>query len=249
MPKVICITGATAGVGWATALRFAGEGWNVIVTGRRQERLEELAKMIGPSCLPLCLDVGDRAAVEKAFAGLTAPFAPIDVLVNNAGCAFGREPAQECLMDDWEAMVDTNIMGVLYCTRAVIGDMAARKSGQIVNISSIAGFTTYRGANVYGASKAFVKQFSQNLRADLHGTGVRVNDIEPGNMETEFSLVRFKGDAAQAKAVYAGLDPLVAENIADAIWFVVSAPPHVNINRMEIMPVCQSQGGTVFFRK
>jgi 3-hydroxy acid dehydrogenase/malonic semialdehyde reductase len=245
MGHVICVTGATSGIGRATALRFAKEGWLVIACGRRRERLDELREEIGPDCLALPLDVGDRPAVEAAFAALKAPFAPVDVLVNNAGLALGREPAQRASLDDWDRMVDTNIRGLIYCTRAVLPGMAARGRGHVVNIGSIAGTGAYPGSNVYGASKAFVQKFSQNLRCDLHGSGVRVTNVEPGLLESEFSLVRFKGDTAKAASLYDEYDPLRPEDIADVIYYVSTVPAHVNINRVEIMPACQSDGGTV----
>lgn len=244
MSKVICVTGATSGIGRATALRFAKEGWRVIAYGRRKEKLETLQKEAGPNCLALPLDVSDSAAVQAAFAALKAPFTPVDVLVNNAGLASGLDLAQSAALDDWERMVDTNIKGLLYCTQAVLPAMAERGIGHVVNIGSIAGSNAYPGSNVYGASKAFVQKFSQNLRCDLHGTGVRVTNVEPGLLKTEFSLVRFKGDAARASALYDDYDPLHPEDVADIIYYVCSVPAHVNINRVEVMPTCQSDGGT-----
>lgn len=247
--RVICVTGATSGIGRATALRFIKEGWKVVAIGRRRERLAELALEAGPAFLPLPLDVSDRKAVRAAFASLPDGFKPIDVLVNNAGGAIGLDSAMDASLDDWEAMVDANVKGVLYCTKAVVGDMAARGSGFIVNISSIAAYTAYAGANVYGATKAFVSQFSRNLRSDLHGTGVRVSNIEPGLLESEFSTVRFKGDNAKADSVYEGTEPLTPEDLADIIHYVVTAPAHVNIGRVQVMPVCQSETGTQTYRK
>ncbi len=248
-PRVICVTGATSGIGKATAELFIKEGWRVIAVGRRRERLAELALGAGERCLPLPLDVCDKKAVAEAFAGLPEAFRPVDVLVNNAGGALGVAPAQEALLEDWEGMVDVNIKGLLYCTKAVIDGMAARGSGHIVNIGSIASFTAYPGANTYGGTKAFVAQFSRNLRADLHGTGVRVTNIEPGLLESEFSLVRLKGDKARADAVYYGAEPLKPEDVADVVHFAVTRPAHVDISRLQIMPVCQSDTGTRAFKK
>lgn len=246
--RVICITGATSGIGKATAKRFIKEGWKVIATGRRRERLAELALECGEDLLPVPLDVGDRKAVADAFAALPAKFKPIDVLVNNAGGAIGLDKAMDASLDDWETMVRSNILGVLYCTRAVVADMAARKSGTIVNISSVAAYTAYSGANVYGGVKAFVNQFSRNLRSDLHGTNVRVCNIEPGLLESEFSAVRFKGDEERAASVYANCQPLKPEDLADIIHYVSTVPPHVNIGRLQVMPVCQSETGTQVFK-
>lgn len=247
--RVICVTGATSGIGRATAVRFLEEGWKVIAAGRRRERLDELAAKYGDAVLPLALDVSDRAAVEKAFATLPAPFTPIDVLVNNAGAALGRDTAMDSSLDDWDAMVDINIKGLLYCTKAVIGGMAERNSGHIVNIGSIASYTTYAGANVYGGTKAFVGQFSRNLRSDLHGTRVRVTNIEPGLLESEFSLVRLKGDEAKAEAVYAGSEPLTPEDLADIIVYVTGVPPHVDIELLRVKPVCQSDTGNLIYKE
>lgn len=247
--RVICVTGATSGIGKATARRFVKEGWKVIATGRRRERLAELALECGERCLPLPLDVGDRQAVNAAFASIPEAFKPIDVLVNNAGGALGLDPAMTASLDDWEGMVHANVLGLLYCTKAVVADMAARKSGMIVNISSIAAYTAYKGANVYGATKAFVNQFSRNLRSDLHGTNVRVCNIEPGLLQSEFSTVRFKGDESKAASVYEGCKPLTPQDLADIIHYVVSVPPHVNIGRLQVMPVCQSETGTLTYKE
>ena len=247
--RVICVTGATSGIGKATAQRFAREGWKVIAVGRRRERLEALAQELGDICLPLPLDVSDRNAVADAFASLPDGFKPIDVLVNNAGGALGLEGAVKASLDDWETMVDANIKGVLYCTKAVIGEMAQRGSGHVINISSIASFNAYPGANVYGATKAFVSQFSRNLRADMHGTGVRVSVIEPGMLQSEFSTVRFKGDKNRADSLYSGAEPLVPEDIADLTAYVVSVPPNVDIYQVRVTPTSQSDGGMRIYRK
>ncbi len=246
--RIICVTGATSGIGRATALRFLKEGWKVVAVGRRRERLEELAAESGGMLLPVPLDVSDRAAVAKAFASLPDAFVPIDVLVNNAGGAHGLDKAMDASIDDWETMVDVNIKGVLYCTKVVIGDMAKRGVGHIVNIGSQAGTSAYAGANVYGATKAFIAQFSRNLRCDLHGTNVRVTNIEPGLLESEFSQVRFKGDKERAETTYAGVEALTPEDLADIIHYVVSVPRHVNIARLLVTPVCQSDQGTQIYR-
>ncbi|WP_067975956.1 SDR family NAD(P)-dependent oxidoreductase [Nocardiopsis trehalosi] len=237
----VLVTGASAGFGTAIARRFAAEGHRVVVAGRRADRLDRLAADLGPDALPLPLDVRDRAAVADAVAGLPGAFAEVDVLVNNAGLALGLDPAQSADLDDWERMIATNCTGLVYCTRAVLPGMVERGRGHVVNLGSIAGTHPYPGGNVYGATKAFVRQFSQNLRADLHGTGVRVTCLEPGlSGGTEFSEVRFHGDRDKAGDVYAGTRPLLPEDIADAVHWVVDRPAHVNVNTMELMPVAQS---------
>ena len=242
MSKVAFITGATSGFGAACARRFAADGWRLVLCGRRQERLDavqtEVAEAVPVHAFPL--DVCDEAAVNAAVAALPTEFAEIDLLINNAGLALGLEPAHRCDMEDWQRMVDTNIKGLIYCTRAVLPGMVARDRGHIVNIGSVAGTYPYPGGNVYGATKAFVKQFSLNLRADLLGTRVRVTNIEPGLAESEFSLVRFKGDDTQAAKVYQGTQPLRPEDIADIVYWATSRPAHVNINSIEVMPVCQA---------
>lgn len=242
MSQIALITGATSGFGAACARRFAAEGWHLILCGRRQERLDELRTELAATtpvhAFPL--DIRDESAVNAAIAALPAEFAEIDLLVNNAGLALGLEPAQRCNMQDWQDMIDTNIKGLLYCTRAVLPGMVERNRGHIVNIGSVAGNYPYPGGNVYGGTKAFVKQFSLNLRADLLGTKVRVTNVEPGMAETEFSLVRFKGDDHKADRVYEGVQPLQAEDIADVVYWAATRPAHVNINRVEVMPVCQA---------
>ncbi|MBL6077786.1 SDR family NAD(P)-dependent oxidoreductase [Belnapia sp. T18] len=240
---IVLVTGATAGFGLAIARRFAADGARIIAAGRRQERLDALAAELPGQVLPLALDVADRAAVEAAIAGLPAEWAAIDLLVNNAGLARGIAPAQEASLDDWEAMLDTNVKGVMYLTHAVLPGMVKRNAGHVLNIGSTAAEWPYPGGNVYGATKAFVRQFSYNLRADLHGTKVRVTDIEPGLVGgTEFSTVRFGGDAEKAAGVYAGTDPLTPEDIADIVHWVATRPARVNVNLLQVMPVVQSFG-------
>lgn len=242
MPKTIFITGATAGFGAAMARRFAQAGWQVVASGRRQERLDALAQELAPHAAvhTMVLDVRDADAVEAAVAQLPETFAEIDILVNNAGLALGLEPAHKANLDDWEQMVDTNIKGLMYVTRAVLPGMVERGRGHVVNIGSIAGSWPYPGGNCYGATKAFVQQFSRNLRADLPGSGVRVTNIEPGMAETEFSVVRFKGDQEKADQVYTGAQPLTPEDIAEIVFWTTQLPAHVNINAVEVMPTSQS---------
>ncbi len=249
-PQTVFITGASAGFGTAIARVFAAKGDRVIATARRADRLEALAKELGGNVLPLVLDVQDRAAIERTVANLPAAFAGITVLVNNAGLALGLEPAQSADFADWEQVIDTNCTGLALLTRAVLPGMIARKRGHIVNIGSVAGTYPYPGGNIYGATKAFVHQFSMNLRSDLHGTGIRVTCVEPGLCSgTEFSDVRFKGDKQRAAAVYAGVDALTPEDIANAIAWIVSQPAHVNVNTIELMPVQQSFAGFQMDRK
>lgn len=240
---VVLITGATAGIGLALAKRFAASGNLVIASGRRKQRLDALHAEIGDNCLPLVLDVTDRAAVQKSLQNLPKAFSMIDLLVNNAGGALGMEPAQEADLDDWNTMVDTNIKGLMYCTRIVLDGMVKRNRGHIINLGSVAGKFPFPGGNVYGACKAFVHQFSISLRSDLLGTAVRVTNIEPGMCGgTEFSQVRFRGNSEKAEAFYADTQPLTPEDIAETIEWVVSRPAHVNINELQLMPVCQAPG-------
>ena len=246
---IVFVTGASAGFGAAIARRFIADGAHVVATARRLERLQALRQDLGPKLLPLELDVRDRKAVAAAVAGLPAEFAAVDVLINNAGLALGLNPAQQADLDEWEQMVDTNIKGLMYCTRALLPGMVERRRGHVVNIGSVAGEWPYPGGNTYGGTKAFVRQFSLNLKADLVGTGVRVSEIEPGMAETEFSLVRFSGDAAKAKSVYAGTQPLSDADIADVVQWIVSRPPHVNINTISLMPECQAFSAFTVKRK
>jgi len=245
MPDTILITGATSGFGAACARRFAMGGWQLVLTGRRAERLEKLRTELGGAVIrTLAFDVRDREAVTAQLADLD-----VDVLLNNAGLALGLEPAWATNPDDWETMVDTNIKGVMYCTRAILPGMVARNRGHVINISSTAAHWPYPGGNVYGASKAFVEQFTRNLRADLLGTPVRATCIAPGMAETEFSNVRFKGDDARAGKVYAGAEPLSAGDIAEIVWFVTNLPGHVNINALEVMCIDQSWGHLAVHRR
>ena len=241
--RTVFVTGASAGFGEAIARRFAADGARVIVSARRSDRIAELAKELGSDVLPLTIDVRDRAAVADAVSGLPPEFAAIDVLVNNAGLALGLEPAYAASLDDWDAMIDTNCKGLAYCTRAVLPGMVQRGHGHVINLGSIAGTYPYPGGNVYGATKAFVHQFSLDLRSDLQGTGVRVTSVEPGlSGGTEFSVVRFGGDRGKAGQVYEGVHPLEAGDVAEAVHWAASLPSHVNINVIEMMPVAQSFG-------
>ncbi|MFD8387095.1 SDR family oxidoreductase [Streptomyces sp. NPDC059679] len=240
-PTTVWVTGASSGFGAAIVRRFAADGARVIASARRADRLGELAAERGPHVLPLELDVRDRQAVERAIRALPGDFAHIDILVNNAGLAKGLEPAHEADPDDWQQMLDTNCKGLLHCTRAALPGMVARGRGHVINLGSVAGTYPYPGGNVYGATKAFVHQFSLNLRSDLHGSGVRVTCVEPGMCGgTEFSTVRFQGDQGKADAVYAGMRPLGADDIAESVHWAASQPAHVNINTIELMPVAQS---------
>jgi len=244
MDKTVVITGASSGFGAACAHAFAKLGWRLVLTARRSEVLNRLQEELAPftAVHVITLDVRDREAVSEAFSSLPPAFAEVDLLVNNAGLALGLEPAHKASLDDWDTMVDTNVKGVMYCTRALLPGMVLRNRGHVVNIGSVAGSWPYPGGNVYGASKAFVQQFSRNLRADLLGTAVRVTHIAPGMAETEFSKVRFKGDDEQAHRVYAGTEPLLPQDIADIVTWVSSVPARVNINSVEVMSVNQSWG-------
>ncbi|BCG27266.1 NAD(P)-dependent oxidoreductase [Pseudomonas tohonis] len=246
MTSTLFITGATSGFGEACARRFAEAGWSLVITGRREERLKALAEELGEKVevLPLVVDVRDRAAMESAIGGLPERFGTLRGLINNAGLALGTDPAPKCSLDDWDTMVDTNIKGLLYTTRLLLPKLIAHGRGAgIVNLGSIAGSYPYPGSHVYGGTKAFVRQFSLNLRNDLVGTGVRVTDIEPGLCESEFSLVRFGGDQARYDATYAGAEPIQPQDIAETIFWVLNQPAHININTLELMPVSQTWAG------
>lgn len=247
---IVLVTGATAGFGESITRRFIANGHKVIATGRRHERLQELKAELGDSILTAQLDVRNRAAIEDMMVNLPAEWRNIDILVNNAGLALGMEPAHKADADDWETMIDTNNKGLVYMTRAVLPGMVERNCGHIINIGSTAGSWPYAGGNVYGATKAFVRQFSLNLRTDLHGTAVRVTDVEPGLVGgTEFSNVRFKGDDAKAEKTYENTSALSAEDVTEAVWWVATLPKHVNINTLEMMPVSQSFAGLSIHRQ
>lgn len=235
---IVLVTGAGSGFGAAITRRFAVEGAHVVAAARRANRIP-----VSERVLPLALDVRDGDAVRAAVESLPPEFTEIDVLVNNAGLAKGLEPAQRADLADWDQMLDTNCRGLVHVTRAVLPGMVTRGRGHVVNIGSVAGTYAYPGGNVYGATKAFVAQFSRNLRSDLHGTGVRVTCVEPGMCEgTEFSLVRFAGDTDRADAVYDGMQALTADDIAESVHWATTQPPHVNVNTIELMPVAQSSG-------
>ena len=240
--KTIFITGASSGFGEATARKFSSEGHRLILLARRREKLIDLAHQLGGEnkCHLISADVRDNEEVENALSGLPEEFRSIDILVNNAGLALGLGPAEDASLKDWEIMVDTNIKGVIYLTKAVLPGMIRRGHGHIINIGSVAGSWPYPGGNVYGSTKAFVQQFSRNLRSDLPGKNIRVSLVEPGMSETEFSLIRFEGDQEKAKAVYHSMSPLSADDIAETVFWICSMPAHVNVNQIELMPIAQA---------
>lgn len=240
--RLALVTGATSGIGAACVDAFVAAGARVVAAGRRAERLAALVARHPGRIHPLALDVRDRAAVEAAVAALPAGWAEPDVLVNDAGLALGLEPAHRASLDEWQTMIDTNCAGLVTVTRAILPGMVARGRGHVVNVGSVAGTYPYPGGNVYGATKAFVRQFTLNLRSDLLGTPVRATSIEPGMVETEFSVVRFGGDAEKAGKVYQGMQPLTAADVADTILWCVTRPAHVNVNTLELMPVQQAFG-------
>jgi len=243
MTRTAFVTGATSGFGAAAVRRFVAAGWRVVATGRRADRLQALVAELGADKVHIAaFDVRDTAAMDAALAALPGEFAAVDVLVNNAGLALGTLPAQQASLEDWRTMIDTNIVSLVELTHRLLPGLIARK-GAIINISSVAGVYPYPGGNVYGGTKAFVSQFSLNLRTDLHGTGVRVTTIEPGMAETEFTLVRTHGNQAASDTLYHGANPMTAEDIAEQIFHVATLPPHLNINRLEIMPTTQSFAG------
>ncbi|HEX8511611.1 MAG TPA: SDR family NAD(P)-dependent oxidoreductase [Allosphingosinicella sp.] len=242
MTRTAFITGVTAGFGAAAARRFATAGWRVIGTGRRRERLDGLAAELGDSFLPLALDMRDIDGIEAAVGSLPAGFRGVDLLVNNAGLAPPLEPFQESRLDPALVSIETNIVGLVALTRKLLPGLIERK-GAVINLSSVAATYPYRGGAVYGGTKAFVSQFSLDLRSDLHGTGVRVTSIEPGMAETEFTLVRTGGDQVASDTLYRGTNPMTAEDIAETIFWVATLPPHLNINVLELMPVSQSFAG------
>ncbi len=252
MQPSIFITGATSGFGEACARRFAQAGWSLIVTGRRADRLHDLAAELSAhtDVLPLVLDVRNRAAMASAIDQLPERFSRLRGLVNNAGLALGSDAAQDCDLDQWETMVDTNIKGLLYSTRLLLPRLIAHGAGaSIVNLGSIAGNWAYPGSHVYGASKAFVRQFSLNLRCDLLGTGVRVTNLEPGLCESEFSLVRFDGDQARYDSIYQGANAIQPADIADTIFWLCNQPAHLNVNSLELMPVSQAWSNFAIHRE
>ena len=251
MSGSVFITGASAGFGEATARKFAAAGRKLVIAARREARIQALAEELSrqTEVHPLVLDVQDRDAVFTIPSQLPDSFAEIDILVNNAGLALGLEGADAVDVEDWEVMVNTNVKGLMYVTRALLPGMVARGGGHIVNLGSVAASWPYPGGNVYGATKAFVQQFTRNLRTDLLGKNIRVSNVEPGMCETEFSVVRFGGDEDKAKQVYAGMTPLSAEDIAEIIFWVTSVPPHVNINQVEVMPTEQAWSPFAVHRK
>ncbi|MGC4252375.1 MAG: SDR family NAD(P)-dependent oxidoreductase [Sphingobium sp.] len=242
MAGIAFITGATAGIGAASARRFVSAGWKVIVTGRRVERLEALVAELGTDKVhAIGFDMRDDAAIDRAISSLPPEFANIDLLINNAGLALGTAPAQQADLVQWRQMIDTNVTGLVTITHKLLPTLIARKGG-IINLSSVAATYPYPGGNVYGGTKAFVRQFSLGLRSDLHGTGVRVTSIEPGMVETEFTLVR-TGSQAASDNLYGGATPMTGEDIADTLLWVASQPAHLNFNTIELMPVSQSFAG------
>lgn len=246
--KIALVTGATSGIGWATAEHLAKVGYNLIICGRREERLQELAQKVDVKTFPLVFDVRDKRATDQAIASLPDEWKAIDVLINNAGNAHGLGKIQDGDVADWEAMIDINVKGLLYVTKAVVPGMIERATGHIVNIGSVAGKEVYPNGNVYCASKHAVDALNSGMRLDLNGTGVKVSQVCPGLVETEFSLVRFKGDEDRAGSVYQGFDPLTANDIADLIQFIVTRPAHVNIADTLIFPAAQA-GSTVVDKK
>ena len=245
--KTILITGATAGFGEAAARKFVAGGWNAIGTGRRGERLRKLQQELGPAFLPLEIDMLDRAAVES-LAKLDAPWGEVDVLLNNAGLAPPTDSLPDTEWERIEQVIDTNVTGLVALTRALLPKLVERK-GQIINLSSVAATYPYKGGAVYAGTKAFVRQFSLDLRSDLAGTGVRITSVEPGMAETEFTIVRTGGDKEASDNLYAGMNPMTAEDLADLFWWLANLPPHLNINTVELMPVSQSFAGFTVTRE
>ncbi|HEY1139375.1 MAG TPA: SDR family NAD(P)-dependent oxidoreductase [Lysobacter sp.] len=243
MQRTALITGSTSGFGAATARRFVAAGWRVIATGRRADRLQALVDELGADRVHAAVfDIRDANAMNTAMDALPEAFRGVDLLVNNAGLAQGTQPAQNARLDDWQRMIDTNITALVTLTRRMLPTLTERR-GAIINISSTAASYPYTGGNVYGGTKAFVSQFSLGLRSDLHGTGVRVTTLEPGMAETEFTLVRTHGDQTASDALYKGANPMTAEDIAETIFWIATLPPHLNVNRLEMMPVSQSFAG------
>lgn len=244
------VTGASVGIGEAIARRLVADGWRVIASARRADRLAALAGELGPALQPLALDVTDDAAVDALPGTLPAGWREVDLLVNNAGLALGLAPAPSADLDDWTKMVQTNVSGLIRVTRALLPGMVERGRGHVINIGSVAGEYPYPGGHVYGATKAFVHQFTMGMKADLVATGVRATVIEPGLVAgSEFSEVRFKGDAERAATVYKGAEPLMPEDIAESVSWVAAQPPHVNVTVLQLMPVCQGPGPFVIHRR
>jgi NADP-dependent 3-hydroxy acid dehydrogenase YdfG len=252
MSKLAMITGATSGIGKATAEKFASEGWNIIITGRRKERLEEFAAYVRETypveVLELVFDIRDNELVKNSLNSLSDNWRAIDVLVNNAGLAVGLNPIQEGVVDDWERMIDTNVKGLLYVSRVVLPWMVARAKGHVINIGSVAGKEVYPNGNVYCASKFAVDALTKGMRLDLVQHGIRVSQVAPGAANTEFSVVRFKGDQERADNVYNGFEPLSGSDVSDVIWYIASLPPHMNINDLVLMPAAQASA-TVLHKK
>ncbi len=242
MSRTAFITGATSGIGAAAAAAFVQAGWRVVATGRRADRLDALRDRLGEAVHTLTFDVADDAAVERAWTGLPDAWRDIDLLINNAGLALGTKPAQQASVDEWRTMIATNVTALVALTHRMLPGLIERK-GAIINVSSVAATYPYTGGNVYGGTKAFVEQFSLGLRSDLHGTGVRVTSIEPGMAQTEFTLVRTRGDQGASDALYTGADPMTADDLAATMLWIATLPPHLNVNRLEIMPVSQSFAG------
>ena len=240
MSKTVLITGASAGFGAAAARRFRAGGWRIVVTARRAERLADLKAELGAEHVHVAVfDMRDEAAMDAALAALPPAFADVDCLINNAGLALGTAPAQNCSLDQWRQMIDTNITGLATITRKMLAKLIERR-GSIINLASVAASYPYPGGNVYGGTKAFVRQFSLGLRSDLLGTGVRVTSLEPGMCETEFTLVRTGGDKEASDRLYKGVNPIRPEDIAETLWWIATLPPHVNVNALEMMPVNQA---------
>lgn len=245
MKKLALVTGATSGIGRATAVLLAKNGFDLIICGRREERLKQLQGELDTDVLPLSFDVRDREAVSNLFQGLDQKWQSIDVLINNAGNAHGLAPIDEGDLDDWDAMIDINVKGLLYVSKAVIPGMVSRKKGHIINIGSIAGKEVYANGNVYCASKHAVDAINNGMRLDLNKHGIKVSAINPGLVETEFSEVRFKGDKSRASTVYEGMEPLTAEDIAEIIYFAISRPARVNISDLIVFPTAQASSTLV----
>jgi serine 3-dehydrogenase len=249
MTQTVMITGATSGIGAAAVRRFVKAGWRVVATGRRADRLKAFVEEFGAKTVHAAVfDVGDEKSMDAALAALPEGFRDIDELINNAGLALGTAPAPQASLEDWRTMLQTNVIGLITLTHRLLPTLIARKGG-IINMSSVAASYPYSGGNVYGGTKAFVTQFTLGLRSDLHGKGVRVTSFEPGMTETEFTLVRTSGNQAAADALYKGANPMTPEDIADSLLWIASLPPHMNINRIELMPVHQSFGGFQVFRE